>query len=61
MGFGWLSFKTIRETGVKHHHILHDLQLLHPSGLMFLVKKKIELHLAKLYQKLTRKLTQSPL
>ncbi|MGI6347822.1 MAG: glycosyltransferase [Patescibacteria group bacterium] len=61
MGFGWLSFKTIRETGVKHHHILHDLQLLHPSGLMFFgQEKKLNSILAKLYQKLTRKLTQSP-
>ncbi|MFA5420612.1 MAG: glycosyltransferase [Patescibacteria group bacterium] len=58
MGLSPLSFLIIK---TKHIHILHDIQLLHPSGLMFSGKERILNTLgAKIYQKINRKLIGSP-
>ncbi len=61
MGLGLMSARVIKKSGAKHHHFLHDIQLLHPSGLMIYGKEKITASCgAKLYQKLTRHLIGSP-
>ena len=45
----------IKNLDLKHIHILHDIQLLHPSGLMFLGKEKIiNTKLAEAYQSICR-------
>lgn len=50
-----LSFLISRGLKVKHIHILHDIQLLHPSGLMYYGQEQIlETPWAKLYQKACR-------
>lgn len=50
-GIGFLSPFAIKICGIKHIHILHDIQLLHPSGLMFFgLEKKIDSFFSKLYQ-----------
>lgn len=61
MGIGWKTFKIIKKLNIKHHHILHDIQLIHPSGLIFFGKeKKINSIIAKIYQKLIKKIIGSP-
>ena len=46
---------------IKHVHILHDIQLIHPSGLMFYgQEEKIEKWSIKIYLKITRFLFSSP-
>ena len=55
MGLGFMSASAIKLSGAKHHHFLHDIQLLHPSGLIFFGKEKILNTIpAKIYQKMTR-------
>ncbi|NTW22127.1 glycosyltransferase family 4 protein [Candidatus Falkowbacteria bacterium] len=34
IGIGLVSARAIRRSGIKHVHVLHDIQLLHPSGLL---------------------------
>lgn len=34
-GIGYLAPLAIRRLGIRHVHTLHDMQLLHPSGLMY--------------------------
>ncbi|PKM91843.1 hypothetical protein CVU82_01390 [Candidatus Falkowbacteria bacterium HGW-Falkowbacteria-1] len=61
MGLSYLSFKIIKRLGIKHAHILHDIQLLHPSGLMFYKKEEItNTFPAKIYQKINKYLASSP-
>jgi glycosyltransferase involved in cell wall biosynthesis len=49
-----LLLKMIR---IKHLHVLHDIQLLHPSGLMYLGKEKVlDTVFAKTYQTINKKL-----
>lgn len=61
MGLSTLSFGIIRRLKIKHVHILHDIQLLHPSGLMFYKKEGIiNTFPAKIYQKINRHLASSP-
>ncbi len=61
MGLGLMSVRAIKKSGAKHHHFLHDIQLLHPSGLMMFGQEKMLFSLgAKLYQKLTCYLLGSP-
>jgi glycosyltransferase involved in cell wall biosynthesis len=56
-GLGSLSPWLINKIGIKHVHVLHDIQLLHPGGLMCLGKeKKIDSFFAKAYQAINRKL-----
>ncbi|MDD3778208.1 MAG: glycosyltransferase [Patescibacteria group bacterium] len=61
MGLGHMSALAISQLAITHHHFLHDIQLLHPSGLMFYSKERILNSLpAKIYQKLSRKFIGSP-
>jgi glycosyltransferase involved in cell wall biosynthesis len=47
----------ISSLGIKHYHTLHDIQLLHPSGLMFFgQEQKIDSLFAKGYQLINRRL-----
>jgi len=60
-GIGYLIPRLIKKLGVKHIHALHDIQLLHPSGLLIYRKeKKINNFLAKLYQETCSYLFNSP-
>lgn len=55
IGLGFFLLTLIKQKKIKHQHFLHDIQLLHPSGLMLLGKEKmVNSFLAKIYQKLTR-------
>jgi len=61
MGLGWLAPLAIRRLKIKQEHYLHDLQLLHPSGLLIWGKeKKLNSCLARFYRYLTRQLIASP-
>lgn len=61
MGLGLMTVLAINQFSIKHHHFLHDIQLLHPSGLMFYnQEKKLNSLPAKIYQKLSRKFLGSP-
>ncbi|MFA6513747.1 MAG: glycosyltransferase [Patescibacteria group bacterium] len=61
MGLGLRVIQAIKRTGIKHHHFLHDIQLLHPSGLMMSGKeKKVDSLLAKIYQFITKVIVNSP-
>lgn len=56
MGLGMLTFLTAGRA--KHLHIIHDIQLLHPSGLMYFGKEKIINSLyAKCYQLINKTVT----
>jgi len=60
-GVGYLIPKVIKRLGLKHIHTLHDIQLLHPSGLMLYGKEKqIDSVLAKMYAGVCRWLFGSP-
>jgi len=57
MGLGFQIPKAIKELNIEHHHFLHDIQLLHPSGLMYYGKEKaLKSIFAKTYQRINRKL-----
>lgn len=61
MGINWKTFKIIKRLKIKHHHFLHDIQLIHPSGLMIYGKeKKINSLISKIYQKIIKKIIDSP-
>ncbi|HZJ41855.1 MAG TPA: glycosyltransferase, partial [Patescibacteria group bacterium] len=61
MGVGFMAAKAISKSNVKHHHFLHDIQLLHPSGLIIYGKEqKLKQLPAKLYRFFTRKMINSP-
>lgn len=61
MGLGFLTPLAIRKLNIKHEHLLHDIQLLYPSGLMIYGHENILNSLgAKIYQSLTRILFNSP-
>lgn len=61
MGLSFLSFAIIRKLKIKHVHILHDIQLIHPSGLMFYRQEKIiNTPIAKIYQFFNKKISSSP-
>lgn len=52
-GIGFLTPLCIKKQKIKHIHILHDIQLIHPSGLMhYGEEKKIETYFSKLYGKI---------
>ena len=54
MGLGLLTPLAINKSGANHIQVLHDIQLLHPSGLMYFGKEQIiNSKFAKIYQKLT--------
>jgi len=55
LGLSLLLPLLFRRLKIKHLHILHDIQLLHPSGLMYLGKEDVlETFVAKIYQKINR-------
>jgi len=60
-GVSYLIPHLIRKLKIKHTHTLHDIQLIHPSGLMLCGKeKKINGALTKLYSSLCQALFGSP-
>ena len=60
-GLSYLIPKAVKCLKIKHIHILHDVQLLHPSGLMLCQKeKKLDGFFAKIYTNLCRWLFASP-
>lgn len=55
-GLGGEVALAVKQSGVKHIHILHDIQLLHPSGLMYLGKESlIDSFPARAYQFFSRR------
>lgn len=61
MGIGLWTFRIIKKLGIKQEHILHDVQLFYPSGLIiFGQEKKANSFLAKLYQMIVKKIIGSP-
>jgi glycosyltransferase involved in cell wall biosynthesis len=60
-GIGFLILRAIKSLKIKHIHTLHDIQLLHPSGLMLYGKEqKINNIFSKIYQNLCGWLFGSP-
>ncbi len=60
-GIGYLVPKAIKKLKIKHLHTLHDIQLIHPSGLMIFKKEKIINNtLSKIYSNICSKLINSP-
>lgn len=61
MGLGFLTPLALRHLKIRQEHFLHDIQLLHPSGLMiWRQEKKLRGRSAKIYRSLTRALFGSP-
>ncbi len=59
IGIGFFLNDITRANNINQQHFLHDIQLLHPSGLMIKNKeRKVDSPIAKLYQKQTRKYFQ---
>ncbi len=55
IGIGLSSMRAIKSSGIGHVHVLHDIQLLHPSGLLMWGKEGIiDSASARCYQKLNR-------
>lgn len=55
IGLGFFLVNILKKRKIKHEHFLHDIQVLHPSGLMFSGKESlIESVPAKIYQALTK-------
>ena len=60
MGLGFRMPQVFKRLGIRQEHFLHDIQLLHPSGLIFVhQEKKIDRLIAKAYQSYTRRYFQS--
>jgi len=60
-GIGYLTPLVIKNKRIKHIHILHDIQLIHPSGLMiFGQEKEINSLFSKIYAGVCRTLFGSP-
>ena len=60
-GISYLIPRVIKSLKIKHIHVLHDLQLIHPSGLMIYGKeKKCKNVLAKAYANVCAYLFNSP-
>lgn len=61
MGLDFKIAQLIQDLKIEHHHFLHDIQLLHPSGLIIYGHENITNSLsAKLYQKITKLFLGSP-
>ena len=55
LGVNMLFLRRLKPS-VRHIHVLHDIQLLHPAGLMFYGRENIiDTRLARLYQSFTRR------
>ena len=60
-GISFLIPRLIKKLNIKHTHTLHDIQLLHPSGLMLYGKEnKINSLFAKMYAQICKYLFASP-
>lgn len=60
MGLGFLTPLAIKNLKIKHLHIAHDIQLIHPSGLMYYGEEVIvESFFAKIYTSVCRYLFNS--
>ncbi|MEA1963470.1 MAG: glycosyltransferase [Patescibacteria group bacterium] len=60
-GLGLLIFKAIKNSKIKHAHVLHDIQSIHPSGLMIVGKEDmLEKFFAKIYYSAVSKIINSP-
>jgi glycosyltransferase involved in cell wall biosynthesis len=61
MGIGIRAAQAIKKNQIPNHHFLHDIQLLHPSGLiMYGHESKINSLPAKIYQAISRSIIGSP-
>jgi len=61
MGVGFLTPLAIRSLKIRHLHIVHDIQLIHPSGLMYYGQEGIiDGFFAKIYMSMCRWLFGSP-
>lgn len=61
MGLGFMTPRVLKKLNIRHEHFLHDIQLIHPSGLIiFGQERKIDSPSAKIYQALTRAFLASP-
>jgi glycosyltransferase involved in cell wall biosynthesis len=61
MGLGFLTSLAIKNLKIRHLHITHDIQLIHPSGLMYYSEEGIiESFFAKIYSGFCRRLFNSP-
>jgi len=61
MGMGFMTPLVLRQLNIRHEHWLHDIQLLHPSGIMIIgEEKKISGLCAKIYQLINYLLFSSP-
>ncbi len=61
MGLGFSVPKILQKLNLRQEHFLHDVQLIHPSGLIiFGQEQKINTPATKIYQALTRALFASP-
>lgn len=55
VGIGFILGRLAQSLNIKHFHILHDIQLLHPSGLLLYGQVgELATPLAKYYQRLTK-------
>jgi len=60
-GISFLVPAILRRRKIRHFHMLHDIQLLHPSGLMFYGREReINSFFAGLYQNFCRRFFSSP-
>jgi len=60
-GLGQLTPRAIKKTGAKHFQVLHDIQLLHPGGLIMAgEKKKLEGRFSQIYTYFNRRMIGSP-
>lgn len=60
MGLGFLTPLAIRSLKIKHLHIAHDIQLIHPSGLIYYQKEEIiDGFFAKIYSRICREFFKS--
>ena len=56
VGLGFFLNRVLEKNNIRHEHFLHDIQLLHPSGLMIKGgEKKVDSLLAKIYQYFTKR------
>lgn len=59
-GIGSLLFVLLSQLKIKHIHTLHDIQLIHPSGLMFYKQENIlKSRLTKIYILINKNLTKN--
>src|SRR3989338_6248271 len=61
MGIGYLTGLAIRKLKLRHIHIMHDIQLIHPSGLLLFGQEKlIDGYFSRNYSGLCANLLDSP-